>query len=945
MQETYKGNPWSDFHGPNLGYLLEQYDLYLEDMSLVDESLRAMFAKWGAPELQDGNYTEQSQQNVSPSYILNKMKALVNVLKLAENIRAMGHLKADIYPLEKQEATDMFSLSTYGLTENDVREIPVEMICPEMSGKLSDGLEAIQYLKQVYTGFVGVEIQHIDPEERKWLQSKIETGFLNKELVEAQKTALLTNLYEAEGFEQFLQKTYVGQKRFSVEGLETLVPAINEIVALGAEDGMQDVMISMAHRGRLNVLAHVLEKPYEAIFSQFQHSKWEPNEFDRNRTLSTTGDVKYHAGDVKKRRINDKDIKVTLAYNPSHLEVAGTVVEGYTRAAQEDRSEKGYPKQDVTKALAVLVHGDAAFPGQGVVAETLNYSSTAAYQTGGTIHIIANNRIGFTTESEDSRSTRYSSDMAKGFHIPIFHVNADAPEATLSLIRLAFEYRQTFNKDILIDLIGYRRLGHNEMDEPMATNPVTYQIVRKHPTITGIYKQQLLNEKSLTEEQIAAIETNTFGKFAKAYENIDKNQEEIKSLEDMLAFANKDVAKVDTTVDKASLTKINQEILEWPENFNVFGKLKRILERRLDVFKNKGKVDWAHAEALAFATILQDGSPIRLTGQDSERGTFSHRNLVLSDEKTGEKYCPMHTLSTSNASFAIHNSVLSEAAILGFEYGYNVISPETLVLWEAQFGDFANGAQIILDQFISPGKAKWGQTSGVVMLLPHGYEGQGPEHSSARLERFLQLAAENNWSVANLSSSAQYFHILRRQAAMLLSDEVKPLVLMAPKSLLRHASAASYLEEFTNGEFQPIIEQPGLGKEPEQVERIVFTSGRLAVELSDHLTDVEQFKWLDIIRIEEIYPFPEQEIKNLLKKYKNLKEIIWTQEEPKNMGAWTYIATRLQQLLPNDIQVSYNGRPEMASPSEGDPVVHKKEQQRIINNVFTLAKEKVSSMN
>ncbi|MEH7522759.1 2-oxoglutarate dehydrogenase E1 component [Bacillus sp. JJ1503] len=943
MRETFSGNPWSDFHGPNLGYLLEQYDLYLEDMTLVDESLRALFAKWGAPEMQDGNNAEQQpQQNVSPSLVLNKMKALVNVLKLAENIRAMGHLQADIYPLEKQEPTEMYSLSSYGLTENDVREIPVEMICPEMSGKLSDGLEAIQYLKEVYTGFVGVEIQHIEPEERKWLQSKIENGFLNNELTEDQKSDLLTNLYEAEGFEQFLQKTYVGQKRFSVEGLETLVPAINEIVALGAKDGMQDVMISMAHRGRLNVLANVLEKPYEAIFSQFQHSKWEPNDFDRNRTLSTTGDVKYHAGAKKKRKIKDKEINVTLAYNPSHLEIAGTVVEGYTRAAQEDRSEKGYPKQDVTKALAVLVHGDAAFPGQGVVAETLNYSSTVAYQTGGTIHIIANNRIGFTTESEDSRSTRYSSDMAKGFHIPIFHVNADAPEATLSVIRLAFEYRQTFNKDILIDLIGYRRLGHNEMDEPMATNPVMYQIVRKHPTITAVYKQQLLNEKSLTEEQIAAIETNTLANFAKAYENMDKNQEEIMDLEEILSLENKQVTKVDTTVDKASLTKINEELLEWPENFNVFGKLKKILERRLDVFNNKGKIDWAHAEALAFATILKDGTPIRLTGQDSERGTFSHRNIVLSDEKTGKKYSPMHTISTSNASFAIHNSVLSEAAILGFEYGYNVISPETLVLWEAQFGDFANGAQVILDQFISAGKAKWGQTSGIVMLLPHGYEGQGPEHSSARLERFLQLAAENNWSVANLSSSAQYFHILRRQAATLLTDEVKPLVLMAPKSLLRHASAAAYLEEFTNGEFQPIVEQPGLGKEPEQVERIVFTTGRLAVELSDTLTDVEQYNWLDIIRIEELYPFPEQEIKNLLKKYKNLKEVIWTQEEPKNMGAWTYIAPRLQQLIPNDIQVSYNGRPDMASPSEGDPLVHKKEQQRIINNVFTPAKEKVS---
>lgn len=924
---------WHDVSGPNLGYLLEQYDLYLTNPDLVDESLQGLFATWGEPQL---DITENNEEAASPAFVINKMKKFVDVLELAENIRTNGHLEANIYPLEKQSPSELLTLSYYDLTEDDVREIPAEIICPEKKGQLSDGLAAIQYLLEVYTGYIGFEIQHVEPEERRWLQSKIENKYYTLPFSAEKKADLFSNLYKAEAFEQFIQKTYVGQKRFSVEGLETLVSSLEELISLSAEEGIKNVMISMSHRGRLNVLAHVLEKPYEGIFSQFQHSTWVNKNPDYLETKGSTGDVKYHMGAVKNRQIQDKKIKVTLANNPSHLEFAGTVVEGYARAAQDDCSEKGYPKQDVSKALALLVHGDAAFPGQGVVAETLNYSRTKAYQTGGTIHIIANNCIGFTTESEDSRSTRYSSDLAKGYSIPIFHVNADAPKASLTTMRLAFEYRQTFKKDVVVDLIGYRRMGHNEMDEPMATNPLTYNIVHKHPTVTTVYKQQLVSEKSMTAKQIKEIETKILKKITEAYKNINKEHSEVRSISELQAENYHEIQKVDTTVDKETLTKINSELLEWPKGFNVFGKLQKILNRRLEVFEKKRRtIDWAHAEALAFATILKDGTPIRLTGQDSERGTFSHRNIVLSDVKTGEKYCPLHKISTSNASFAIHNSSLSEVSILGFEYGYNVISPETLVLWEAQFGDFANGAQVIIDQFISAGQSKWGQKSGIIVLLPHGYEGQGPEHSSARLERFLQLAAENNWTVANLSSSAQYFHILRRQAAILNTDEVRPLVIMAPKSLLRNASAGAFLEEFTNGQFQEVIEQPGLGSESDQVERIVFCTGRLAVELSDHVADTKTFNWLDIIRIEELYPFPEQQIRSLIGKYKNLKEVIWTQEEPKNMGAWSYIAPKLQALIPEHIKVSYTGRPEMSSPSEGNPMIHKNEQQRIIDEALT----------
>ena len=468
-------NPWDSFHGPNLGYLLEQYDLFVEDPESVDESIRTLFINWGAPQI-NGTQSpvNEGNQELNPTILMKKMDKLLNAFKLTNAIRKYGHQKADIYPLEKQESSVDLSLGRYGLTEQDLKEIPAELLCPELGVQLHDGLAAIEYLKQIYSEYVGYEIDHIEPDEKAWLEAKIESGYISNKRANLNKNELLMNLTKAEAFEQFLQKTYVGQKRFSVEGLETLVPAIDEIIKAAANSGMNDVAISMAHRGRLNVLTHVMKRPYEAIFSQFQHSKYE----DTQLQDTSTGDVKYHMGAVTRRDIGDKEIRVTLANNPSHLEVAGSVVEGFARAAQEDRTKAGYPKQDVTKAVAILIHGDAAFPGQGVVSETLNYSQTRAYQTGGTIHIIANNRIGFTTESEDSRSTRYSSDLAKGFNVPVFHVNADHPESCLAVMQLAFEYRQAFHKDVVIDLIGYRRLGHNEMDEPMATNPLMYQVLK-----------------------------------------------------------------------------------------------------------------------------------------------------------------------------------------------------------------------------------------------------------------------------------------------------------------------------------------------------------------------------------------------------------------------------------------------------------------------------------
>nr|WP_156290253.1 2-oxoglutarate dehydrogenase E1 component [Oceanobacillus salinisoli] len=931
---NYRANPWADVKGPNMGYLLEQYDLYINDPDAVEKSFKDLFDVWGEPVASDNN-NDREVNSMSPNALLNKMNKLVSAITLADNIRAYGHLEANIYPLEKQEANDLLDMSSYQLTEEDLREIPAHFICSE-NKQLNNGLDAINYLKQIYTSTIGFDVNHMEPTEKAWLRNKIETEVVNEEISVSEKQQLLEMLLAAEGFEQFLGKTYVGQKRFSVEGLESLIPVMDEMIRLAAKDRMMDVMISMAHRGRLNVLTHVLEKPYEAIFSQFQHSTWENEDPTLEVVDGATGDVKYHLGAVKKKRVEDNEIKVTLANNPSHLEIAGTVAEGYTRAAQETRTEKGYPRQDVSKAVAVLVHGDAAFTGQGVVTEVLNYANTKAYGTGGTIHVIANNCIGFTTDPEDDRSTKYPSDIVKGYNVPVIHVNADDPEACLKAVRLAFEYRQTFHKDVLINLIGYRRLGHNEMDEPRTTSPVIYKRIDQHPTVTKIYKEKLAAEQSIANEKMIEIENATQNKLKQAYQNIRFDQEPVRPIAERHAAYSNEFPNTDTSVDEETLTKINNELLEWPEGFHVYGKLKKILNRRRDAIEKHKKIDWGHSEILAFASILKDGNPIRLTGQDSERGTFSHRNIVLSDEKTGNKYSPLHTLSSADASFAVHNSTLSEEAVLGFEYGYDVHSKETLVLWEAQFGDFANGAQVIFDQFISSGREKWGQKSGLVMLLPHGYEGQGPEHSSARLERFLQSAAENNWTVANLSSSGNYFHILRRQAALLDTDDIRPLVIMSPKSLLRNAAAGVYLEDLANGEFQPIIKEPGLGENPDDVKRVVFTTGRLAVELSEAVSkDKEMYNWLDMIRVEELYPFPEEKINHLLSKYKNLEEIVWTQEEPQNMGAWSYVAPRLQELAPENIKVTYNGRPDMASPSEGDPLVHKEEQNRIINNVLT----------
>ncbi|KHF40444.1 2-oxoglutarate dehydrogenase E1 component [Halalkalibacter okhensis] len=932
--------PWQGFHGPNLGVAIELYEEYSKNPEAVEEDLRELFEVWGPPPSEN-----ESKPSATPDVSAaspNMVRNFVNAVKLADMIRRKGHLVSDINPIfKKSEYPQILELSHYNLTEDFLKQVPVDMICEHAPAHVKNGLDAINYLKDVYTKTTAFEFNHVhDMEEREWLIKMVESGMYVPNLTKQQRLNLLNRLTHVEGFEKFVHRTFVGAKRFSIEGLDMLVPMLDEAVREVVHEGTQNVLIGMAHRGRLNVLAHTLSKPYKMIFSEFLYS---PSKDLDPAGVSAgingwTGDVKYHLGaDRQIREENTAEATVSLANNPSHLEFVSPIVEGYARAAQEVRTSKGFPEQSVTKAYSVLIHGDAAFPGQGIVTETLNLSRLSGYQTGGSLHIIANNNIGFTTETYDSRSTTYASDPAKGFEIPIVHVNADDPEACLAAIHLAVQYRKRFKKDFLIDLIGYRRFGHNEMDEPAVTQPATYTLIRKHPTVRAIYADQL-SEKSVIDKSYGdQLDKETQDYLQSQYDDVIANKSNQPKEMSPPDYVVNGLPRVKTSVPFDTLKEINDDLLAWPETFNANVKLEKILKRRLQSFEESAKVDWALAETLAFATILHDGTPIRLTGQDSERGTFAHRHLVLHDRETNEVHTPLQTFEKANASFAVYNSPLSEQAVVGFEYGYNVQAPETLVLWEAQFGDFANGAQVMFDQWISAGRAKWGQKSGLVVLLPHGYEGQGPEHSSGRVERFLVLAAENNWTIANCTSAAQYFHILRRQAKILEKDSVRPLIIMTPKSLLRNQVVASAHAEFTEGEFKPVFEQEGLGQQPEQVERLILCSGKVAIDLADRVekNNDQNWDWLHIARVEELYPFPKKPIRELLSRFKNVKEIVWVQEEPKNMGAWPYIESRIREITPEGTSVSYIGRTHRSSPAEGDPVAHKKEQERIVTESLT----------
>jgi 2-oxoglutarate dehydrogenase E1 component len=702
-----------------------------------------------------------------------------------------------------------------------------------------------------------------------------------------------------------------------------LVPMLDETVEAAAAAGAREVIIAMAHRGRINVLAHVLGKPYKTIFGEFEGKHAAGN------AVSETGDVKYHLGAAgRKTTSSGAQIAVTLMPNPSHLEFVNPVLQGAARAKQ---GMAGQDRQsDEALVVPLCIHGDAAFPGEGVVAETFNLSRLRGYRVGGTLHIIVNNQVGFTTDPCDGRSTRYASDLAKGFEVPIVHVNTEHADACVRIARLAVEYRSRFAKDFLIDLVGYRRHGHNETDEPGFTQPALYAQIGSHPTSRQVWGSRLVAEGVVTEEEVTALEAEITGNFERIQESTSAQDGESGTprVEQQPVEPEKP-----TALRAEQLIALNEQLLNWPQTVKPNRKLAKNLQRRREAMGDNGGIDWGHAEVLAFASLLAEGTPVRITGQDVERGTFSHRQAVLHDTETGETHVPLATLPQSQAPFEIYNSPLSETAALGFEYGFSTALRKALVLWEAQFGDFVNVAQPVIDQFIAADHAKWGQDSSVVLLLPHGYEGQGPEHSSARLERFLQLCAEGNMSVAYPSTPAQYFHVLRRQAH---SKRRRPLVLMQPKSLLRLPEAASRLSDLADGSFRTVIDDPAVSDSRQAVTRLVFCTGKLYYDLL-----AQRQPYVALVRVEELYPWPHEEVARIVDLYPAATEVVWAQEEPKNMGAWTYVSPRLRVSTGNAMIVRYIGRPERASPAEGYSSAHKTEQERIIAEV--LAKPQVPS--
>ncbi|MEJ7837220.1 MAG: 2-oxoglutarate dehydrogenase E1 component [Thermomicrobiales bacterium] len=921
----------SAFFGPNAGYVLELYDRFVADPSTVDDDARRFFATFSPDSL--NGLSSGATGTAIPELDVAKIAAAVG---LATGIREYGHLAVDLDPLgTPPTGAPELDPRTYGLTDDDLRSLPAAAVGGSAAEGAANAFEAIAKLRDRYTRTAGFDFDHIQvATERAWLTQAVETGQFEKALDDTASKRLLDRLSQVEGFEKFLHQTYLGQKRFSIEGNDVLVPVIDQIIDDASAQGSTEVLMGMAHRGRLNVLTHILNKPYGAIIAAFEGGKRKKSSATDAGQELRTGDVKYHLGARLARNPDTGErvkLPVVLAPNPSHLEAVNPVVLGMARAGQDDRTHGGPPVQDNKRTLAILLHGDAAFPGQGVVAESLNLANLRGYNVGGAIHIIVNNQIGYTTDWQDSRSTHYASDLAKGFEIPVVHVNADDPESCLTAARMAMAYRKEFGKDFLIDLVGYRRWGHNEGDEPAFTQPLMYQKITKHPTVRALWGDTLIAKGIATRDDVQAAEKRILDRLSKIRRGVAEGTETFDDDEVTLVSPREEVT---TAVTPEVLQVLQKAIHATPSDFTPNAKLKRQWQKRSAVLDDpEGLFDWAHAEALAFAAIVADGTPIRLTGQDAERGTFSQRHIVLHDAKTGNQVTPIQTMSEAKATFGVYNSPLSENAAMGFEYGYSVHAPEVLVLWEGQFGDFVNGAQIIVDQFISAARAKWNQEPSLVLLLPHGFEGQGPEHSSARLERFLQLAAQDNMRVANCTSAAQYFHLLRRQAARLESDP-RPLILMTPKSLLRHPMASSKASDFTSGTFMPVIDDAKAADRRDKVTRLVLCSGRVAIDLetSDQRDTSEQ---IAIARVEQLAPFQTTALRTVVQQYSKLEEIVWLQEEPRNMGAWSFMGSRLAETF-TGIPVRYVGRPERSSPATGSADFHTLEQNQLVANAFAM---------
>ena len=955
--------------GSNATFIAELYGRYLEDPQSVDPSWIPLFE-----ELKRGDGTTAQEELNGPSWARSRPSVIatnghataangnavgavstvpgaggaeatraaaldsIRALMLIRAYRVRGHLNANLDPLGLQRIEYHAELDpkTYGFSDDDLdRPIFIDHVLGLETGTLR---EILAILRATYCGHIGVEFQHIqDPTQKDWVQRRIEQPRNHTDFGVKDKRYILERLTAAEMFEHFLDKKYVGTKRFGLEGGEALVPALDEIIRCGCDLGLEEMVLGMAHRGRLNVLANVMNKPFQAIFSEFQGNPASPED------VQGSGDVKYHLGTSSDREFDGKVVHLTLSPNPSHLEAVNPVVLGRVRAKQIQRRDAADSIEGSrNKVLAVLLHGDAAFIGQGMVAETLTLSDLRGYRVGGTIHVIINNQIGFTTSPTEARSGPYSSDMAHIIQAPIFHVNGDDPEAVVHVARIATEFRYQFSKDVVIDMYCYRRQGHNEADEPAFTQPIMYKAIAKHPTTRAIYASKLVDEGSLDQAAVDAVAAEFRARLDSDFEasrSYKPNKADwLEGAWAGLKAARGEDRRGDTAVSLDVLREVGTAMTRVPADFNVNRKVARQYEARREAVTTGRGIDWATGEALAFGTLVVEGTPVRLSGQDSGRGTFSQRHAVLADqEKEGVKFVPLANLHPDQGRFEVFDSPLAEASVLGFEYGYTLAEPHALVMWEAQFGDFANGAQMILDQFISSAESKWLRMSGLVMLLPHGYEGQGPEHSSARLERYLQLCAEDNMQVCYPTTPASYFHVLRRQVRR---DFRKPLILMTPKSLLRHKLCVSKLEDMGPGSsFHRVLPESSELVADKKVRRVVLCTGKVYYDLYQ-AREEKKIDDVAIIRLEQLYPFPAKPLATELARYPNA-DVVWCQEEPRNMGSWFFVDRRIEDVLTavktKTKRPGYAGRPEAASPATGLLKRHNQEQTKLIEEALTVS--------
>jgi 2-oxoglutarate dehydrogenase E1 component len=908
----------------NAGLLDEYHQRWKKDPASVDATWSAFFEGFelGNSPNRNGHKTVAAPDALSVNVELqNRVDALVT------NYRILGHTQAKLDPLTVSDPVQpALTLEALGLADVPGSTMVASRYFQNSKPfKLSD---LISSLKAIYSGTVGVEFMHIQNEQvREWVRERIEARFDSFRPDANQQKQLLRWLMEAETFEQFVHTKFIGQKRFSLQGGESLMVILETILNECPGAHVADIIMGMAHRGRLTVLANFLKKSYPTIFKEFSEN-YIPD------LVAGDGDVKYHLGYESVRGLEGgTEVGIHLAANPSHLEIVNPIVEGKARARQRIVGDTEHR----TKVLPLLIHGDAAFAGQGVVAEVLNLSQLPGYETGGTVHIIVNNQIGFTTLPADARSSAYCTDVAKMIEAPIFHVNGDDPIAVAFVAKTAFEFRQQFGRDIVIDMYCYRRYGHNETDEPSFTQPRLYKTIQTHPAVAKIFEKQLLASGVLTEEDADNLENEFRRSLERALNEVQTSEitsrkDLHRSFEESTAVFQPDYTHREpaTEIAKDLFDLIIDRITRVPEGFRVQPQIRKmLLDRRRSQHASGGPYDWSYAEALALGSLLVEGTPVRLSGQDSRRGTFSQRHSVLYDVETRERYIPLANLTPDQARFCVYNSMLSEAAVLGFDYGYSLDFPQMLCLWEAQFGDFANGAQVVIDQFIASSESKWQRPSGIVLLLPHGYEGQGPEHSSARLERFLQLCAEDNMEVCNLTTPAQYFHVLRRQ---MKRDFRKPLILMTPKSLLRSERAVSYLDDFTSSSFQQIL-GPTLFDKPSKVARVIFCSGKVYYDLLKQ-AEASKSKDVALIRIEQLYPLNAERIEEIIEPLAKAEKWVWCQEEPKNMGAWTYISPLLNALTPR--QVQFAGRPPAASPAVGSKAWHDRQQRELAEHAFSI---------